>query len=253
MEGNPMRRRMIAAGAIFCLVVAVVWRYAGDSGTSPGDESGANSTEPDVPSTPGTADRRAAFVLRPPVDRGIKLGDPLFSPNSAEDVEWLRRNGYPSDEELRAGLNATPSALDLDIEDGISPAEVVMAASLGVMGPEQRNEATSFLNEAAVRGSVYALQATGEMLTHPAVANPVQSEAYLRASVLRGDWTGNIRTRAPLSHEQDLLASLMAQQVIDNIHKQRLSRGWPPLQADPRPGLNEVMDRIARSREPGEG
>jgi hypothetical protein len=173
------------------------------------------------------------------------VGDPLFEPKSEEEARWLTRYGYPTAEDLAALSHARPTASALDASDGFSPAEILAASELAVVAPDQTDLAKDFLNEAAINGSIFALQQMGGLLNHPLLQDPVLSEAYFRASVLRGDWSAHFRASMNnLSRENDLRANLLAHQIIADINQERLRRGLSPLYPDPRPGLEGLLQKM---------
>lgn len=182
----------------------------------------------------------------------ISIGDPLFEPRTEDEVLWLTRNSYPSQAERDHTLGGAPNEHALHAADGVTPTEIVQAEQLAVLFPDKQRAASSFLKEAAIQGSIFALESMARMLSHPRINNPVQSEAYFRAATLRGDWNIHLRAgKSSLSSENDLLADLLAQQIIENINLQRRNRGLAPLYPDPRPGLDEFLDEIARTNRSG--
>lgn len=182
----------------------------------------------------------------------ISIGDPLFEPRTEDELLWLTRNSYPSQAERDHALGGAPNEHALNAADGVTPTEIIQAEQLAVLFPDKQRVAGSFLKEAAIQGSTYALESMARMLSHPHINNPVQSEAYFRAAALRGDWNMHLRAGKPsLSSENDLLADLLAQQIIENINLQRRNRGLAPLYPDPRPGLDEFLAEIARTNRSG--
>ncbi|MDH5832182.1 hypothetical protein QFW80_16815 [Luteimonas sp. M1R5S18] len=171
----------------------------------------------------------------------VSMGDPFLEPRSEAEVEWLRRNRYPSAAARSDAAQFMASELDFDHRDGIEAIEIVAAEQYARQHPDNRERAVEFLNEAAISGSTYALETLGRL--HGS-ADPVTSEAYFRAAAHRGDWNAHLRVKPPLTSEQEMLASLLAHQVIENLELQRRRRGLPALGNDQRPGLDQFLRQI---------
>jgi hypothetical protein len=176
----------------------------------------------------------------------VAMGDPIQAPKSQEELLWLRRNGYPSDEALKDAINnGPPSINDLVLEDGISAWELVRAEQIALLDPQNRKQAISFLQEAANQGSIYALQALGLVYGDPRSGNVVQSEAYYKAAAMRGDWSAHMRiTQVQPSAEQAFISSLMAHQILESMDQSRKAKGLQALGVDPRPDVNDFLVKL---------
>jgi len=190
-----------------------------------------------VSRAPGVASPRAASDVRYPV----AMGDPFLEPKSEAEAAWLRRNAYPN-AAAREDAAKFASEFDFDKRDGIEGIEILAAEQFARQHPDNRRRALEFLNEAAISGSTYALETLARLSESP--ADPVTAEAYYRASALRGNWNAHMRVRPELSADQDMLAHLLAHQVLDNLQAQRRQRGLPELRVDQRPGLGEFLRQI---------
>ena len=178
-------------------------------------------------------------------DIQIGMGDALQEPKSQEELQWLRRNSYPSSDALKDAVFGRASISDLVLEDGISGWELVRAEQVAALEPHSRKQAISFLEEAANQGSIYALQSLGAVYGDPTTGNILQSEAYYKVAEMRGDWTAHMRvTQMHPTAEQDLISSLMAYQFLERMNNARKAKGLQPLGADPRPGLNDFLMAI---------
>ncbi len=194
--------------------------------------------------------------LSTPPGQALGLGDPLNAAGTPEELAWLVRNGFPSAAEREAAMAQAVDPSRINLRDGASSQELLALGELARRDPTSRDQAVTQLNEAAALGSMYALEVLGNLHADPRNGNPLMSEAYFRAAEFRGNWAVAIRQRAPLDPGRDILASLMAQQFIENANRLRAQRGLPPLQHDMRPGLAVALQRmrdgvLARSSAPG--
>lgn len=171
----------------------------------------------------------------------LSMGDPFLEPRSEAEVAWLRRNAYPN-AAAREDAARFASEFDFDTRDGIEGIEILAAEQFARQHPDNRRRAIAFLDEAAISGSTYALETLARLSESP--VDPVTSEAYYRASALRGNWNAHMRVRPDLTPDQDMLANLLAHQVVDNLQAQRRQRGLPDLRVDHRPGLAELLREI---------
>lgn len=201
--------------------------------------------EPDdpAPPPPPSAVSSGAEKLRSVSDERylVTMGDPILEPRSVEEVEWLRRNLFPN-AAARADAARFASELDFDSRDGFEAIEILAAEQFARQHVGNRSKAVKFLNEAAISGSAYALEALARLSESP--VDRVTSEAYHRAAALRGNWNAHLRIRPELTADQDILASLLAHQVLENLQAGRRQRGLPQFTVDPRPGLEEFLRGI---------
>lgn len=242
---------MLLATAFFLLMGDGDRNKTGDSSTV-----GAHSApqSPEVHSADGKGSRKAEpqAISRASVGHEIKGDYSIYAPNTTDELKWLKKNSFPSDEEMRAGASGRAQAGEFSISDGYTAFEILRAENYGIANVQDRERAVDFLGRAAADGSIYALEALGNVYSIGAGKNVVQSEAYYRAAIIRGNWSAILRARPGISRQDEILADLMAQQIILNLNRARAGRGLPPLGYDPRPGLDEfsksISDAISRKR-----
>lgn len=198
------------------------------------------STAPPAP----VASDATAVELVPAPGQQLELNDPLNTARTPAELDWLRRNGFPSEAEMKAVPSLLPAVSRINVRDGATSTELIALAEIARADETSRDAAIANLNEAAALGSMYALEVLGNLYNDPRLRNPVMSEAYFRASQYRGNWATAIRRRPAMPPERDVLASLMAQQFIENANLLRKQRGMGPLQHDFRPGLGQAIHTI---------
>lgn len=231
---------VLGAFAVAAVAAMVAWWFASPTANAPRERAPADNVE--IGDT--VAGPRAAV---PPRSR-MQIGDPLQQPKTDAEVAWLVRHAYPTADEVNEGGRGVPAPTEFDARDGITPREILRAELYALMRPADAERADAFLGEAAADGSIYALEALGRVYSTGARRDPVKSEAYYRASMLRGNWPIAMRLAPKLPRPDDLIADLMAHQIIGNLNRMRAARGLPPLGYDPRPGLDEFSRSIARAR-----
>lgn len=206
------------------------------------DARGQESVSGGPVATPTKSNVGSNPVRQWTADIPIGMSDPLQEPKSQEELQWLRRNGYPSSDALKDAMFGRASINDLVLEDGISGWELVRAEQVAAQEPHNREQAVAFLEEAASQGSIYALQSLGRVYGDPSTGNILQSEAYYKVAEMRGDWTAHMRVRhVQPTADQDLISSLMAYQFLERMDNERRAKGLQPLISDPRPGLNAFL------------
>ena len=223
-------RGLTGAIAVAAAAAIVAWWLASPAAEVPRGRAPADEVE--VGDT--AAGPRAAV---PPRSR-MRIGDPLHQPKTEAEVAWLVRHAYPTQDEMNEAWAGLPAATEFDARDGITPREILRAELYALQRPADAKRAEDFLAQAAADGSIHALEALGRVYSAGARRDPVKSEAYYRASMLRGNWPVAMRLAPPLKRQDDLIAELMAHQVISNLNRMRAARGLPPLGYDPRPGLD---------------
>jgi hypothetical protein len=169
----------------------------------------------------------------------LAVGDPLYPMADEAAIEWLRRNGYPSMLEFQATNGRRPSLRDVNLQDGISAEELLDLELIAAIDEGERKEAIAQLNKAAAMGSMYALEVLGRV--HASRKNYVWSEAYFRASQIRGNWAIEMRMKPRLTAGEQIFASIMAQQIIDSANIARQRQGLGPLAHDSRPGAEDAL------------
>jgi hypothetical protein len=268
--------RRIAFGS-FALLVAVATaviisdhaaeKPRGDSGGSSGPEAGGVS--PVTTGRPQSSDqaRSAASYLDPParpmlMDRSSREAPTLppadsfrradeVSPldaRSPEEAAWLNRNGYPTSEEYLA-LEATSEE---ELAARAANGDLAALSLLGIKQVSRKAYANGYANleEAAARGSIFALVALAE--SQARVGEISNSIAWVRLAHLRGDhrvydflphldsyWT----TITPFMLRQ---ADSSAARFYQNLTQLRASRGYGAFDNTLRPGFGE------RAPEPGD-
>jgi hypothetical protein len=233
------------------LVMAVAYFHREEA------EDGATAAlTPGAVVNPGSVPLDAPEVVRPDVgvagrrplptdaaDMGIRPGDPLYPGESDEGIAWLIRNDFPSSLELEMASGRIPLPADVDPADGFTPRELLDLEQLA--GQETtRDQALNGLNEAAAMGSMYALEVLGRVYATAPRQNLVWSEAHYRAAQIRGNWAVEFRFKPRLSEENNIIASIMAQQIIDQSNALRARKGMAPLAHDSRPGANAALRTI---------
>jgi hypothetical protein len=196
-----------------------------------------------APPAPVASDAPAVELVPGPGQQ-LELNDPLNTARTPAELDWLRRNGFPSEAEKKAVPVNLPAVSRINIRDGATSSELIALSEIALADESSREAAIASLNEAAALGSMYALEVLGNLYNDPRIRNPVMSEAYLRASQYRGNWATAIRRHPAMPPERDVLASLMAQQFIENANILRAQRGMGPLQHDFRPGLGQAIHTI---------
>lgn len=225
-----MWKGVVGAFAVVGVAALVAWQFASPAADAPRGHAPAGDVE-----IGGTVAGSSAAPPRSP----MRIGDPLQQPKTDAEVAWLVRHAYPTQDEMNEAWAGFPAATEFDARDGVTPREILRAELYALTRPADAKRAEAFLGEAAADGSISALEALGRVYSAGARRDPVKSEAYYRASMLRGNWPVAMRLAPRLERQDDLIAELMAHQVIRNLNRMRAARGLPPLGYDPRPGLDE--------------
>ncbi|KAA2284757.1 hypothetical protein [Arenimonas fontis] len=182
-------------------------------------------------------------------------GDENDYARSPEDAAWLHRHGYMDTFShsylVRADVEELRAAADQDLRIQ------VMAALRMAMSGRYGNEPILMLQDAAARGSVYALEVLGDVyFTAPAYRNPALGAAYYDLVIRRGDWAVAFKKRAQvgnLAADRLFLADLYAEAAWQEIVALRQRLGLLPFAApEPRPGLHEGL-RVAQELMAGQG
>lgn len=253
-------RKVVVLGGISLLVVLtatisfLIMRNS-EEGRAVNDSVGGAHAEPqfsEAPSTDSKDSRKGLSTASSGAAAGYEVkGDySMYAPKTDDELAWLKKNSFPSEEEMRTGASGRAQAGEFSISDGYSAFEILRAENYGLTNAEDRGRATDFLGRVAADGSIYALEALGNIYSAGPGKNIVQSEAYYRAAIIRGNWNAILRARPNMSRQDEMVADLMAQQIILNLNRARARRGLPPLEYDPRPGLDEfsrsISDAISR-------
>lgn len=207
----------------------------------------SHSTTVDLESTPPadvkkSADSESAHA---PL-RGIGAGHSYSGAKTPEDIEWLVRNSYPSDEMIEAALHRRGHGASLQFSGVAKPEEILDAEQIALNDPLRMREALQFLSQNAQAGSIYALEAMSRVYQDSQNPDPVRALAYMKAAELRGNWAaGVVPFKYTLTSQDEMYATIMAHQVIRNINLSRDRRRLPPLRIDTRPGLEDLVREIS--------
>ena len=251
--GGMMKRKAIgiavALVAMAMITVVSVNRIGGSSNTqastnAPASDPGAN-LEPDgdatgVPAEPAV---HRALHTKAASDERIQIGDRLWDPKTREEADWLHRNGYPSWEQAQL-YNGTGSPQDLP-EDlrARSAADVVLAEKVARTNRAYRDQAIAVIQSAADQGSIYALE-TFARIFESENGPGIQSEAYYRAAVMRGNWGAGLHSDPRLNARDRYFADVRAFEILQNMNRRRAAAGLPPLGRDVRHGLDDAIELI---------
>lgn len=242
-----MKRSAIAGVGLLCAGVLVWFVLQNrDRGDRPELSLNADSSDASLDriqsSTESSQISRTTTAVNPPSSRrGIQVGDPMYTTQA--DADWLNRNFFPSTEDMR-GVGEFSSLSEMTFSGSPTPQKLASAETAAMTRPDLVESAQRYLNHAAVSGSLFALEALARIHGHPSNPNYIASEAYYRAAEMRGNWTLAARDPRALPTEQQVVARLMAHQIISNIESERNRRGLPPLRPDYRPGLSQAMSAI---------
>jgi hypothetical protein len=196
--------------------------------SGPDETSGASSSgEGETGFSAASAARRAISKSRP------------VNAQSDEDVRWMAARFYPTREEMSEVAALTGVALPEDLVPRST--RDLLIAQRALLDPARREDATTTLENGAIRGATFALVALGVTLEP---ISPIDSQAYFRAAVQLGDWSPALRYRPAMDHASDTLATLRSIQVLERIDAGRVARGLPRLSREVRPGLQLVIDSV---------
>lgn len=172
----------------------------------------------------------------------IDIGDPLYNAKTMEELEWLRRNGYPSMAQREEVAKRSVSQADLEGFPKGDPVGILVAEAILHRDPGN-SRADDYLRESSIHGSIYALEALAR--TKPEVDGlpSIERTAYYKAAAMRGNWVADLAGATYVKDERAaMLSSLVAQQVLEGIDTARGQLGMEPLVRDPKPGLIEFID-----------
>jgi hypothetical protein len=170
------------------------------------------------------------------------VDDPLYHPKSQAEADWLNRNGYPSKRALDAAMAMPPTRDCLKPDYQVASVRIICAGQLALYSPAEQKNAIAFLEQEAGNGSIFALEELGQINSHPTSNKPIAAEAYRRAAIMRGNWTLEITgSWIAISDQDGVLASLMAQQILNDLNDYRSNRGLRPLSTDSKPGLKNAL------------
>lgn len=247
-HGNPMNRLVklsFIAAAVIAIPASMFMLLSPRQGALSPNLAGDKSSTPNHGSARPSVDESSAIRTDKPLSGAaqsasdkVKLGDEFYGANNQELVDWLNRRGFPSKEVLQNGARKFYPNLNTVV--GYPTDSVVYAEHLARSDPNRRDEAISHLTGAAVSGSTYALEALGRVYEDGPNRSIVEAEAYFKAAEYMGDWSIGLTPRKwTLTHEQNLVSSILAQQIRARINRTRQQAGLPPLQPDVKPGLDD--------------
>lgn len=208
-----------------------------------------------VSSAPGVSlptSRAAAKVGHPAEEAPATGAAGTYTLNSADPptpelIAWLRRNGYPTEAELRRHANASVAQLPAD---GVARSTAdVLAAEHAARDPLYRDRAIAVLKSAAANGSTYAMGAVAR--AEALAGDKVESEAYFNMAWALGDAAAvEAQARLPwqLDLRQQLAANMLAMRYLHDINAARSSRGLPPLRVDVRPDIEPAAEAAGTTR-----
>lgn len=173
--------------------------------------------------------------------------DPIHDGLDAEQIAWRTRTGFPTSADLDA--SKVPIRRE-ELIGPVTPSRVHQAQFLGVVSAADRPYVVEYLERAAAGGSLYALDALGNLYAHPRANDPVMADAYYGVGIMLGNW---IRVLGPstygLSDTQQQEARLTSLAILARLNRLRAASGLPPLQYDPAPGLDDLLGAM-RSQPP---
>lgn len=209
------------------------------------DRGGAASAPPQgVVKTPETGGLGGTMPRGFELKASDFLADSFNKAKSAEEAQWLFRNGYPT---LRVREN-TKSYFPRDAEltsEAYRDSAVLIGAANRLLRDGGDVQAGRFLHDAAANGSAYA----SELLAGANVVrggNPILAAAYYKVAASQGNWAveANGLTRVS-DYRGDMIASLTAQRIEQDFYRIRQEKGLSGTGYDPRPGLAEFVEEAA--------
>lgn len=206
-----------------------------------------------VPAGAASARAEAPAVAATPLleliarDYRWEPGNPSNEAESAEDAAWLTRAGFPDPgvyhELRRATMEELEEAARTDLR-----AQVVFAYRLAMAG-NQGSRPLELLQDAAARGSVFALTTWGDVHYQlPAYRNPALGNAYYRLAYRRGYFNAavvNYTFARSLTAESRLIADAFAEAAWVELLAARRQLGLPPFaEGEMRPGHQQFLARL---------
>lgn len=153
------------------------------------------------------------------VDALQQCGQDPFVAESEAEAQWLRRNGYPTQQQLSEARSLSAAQLRIRADRGNLADKALYAEKLAEEGHPY--EALRALGYVVTNGSTYALYSTSNVYASKAspLYNPKTSRAYLRLAYLAGDSkaTYALATRFP---EFDSMAeNLVVDKRASDLHR----------------------------------
>ncbi|WP_176693252.1 hypothetical protein [Arenimonas terrae] len=203
------------------------------------------ATQSATPSRPSKSSARAATLLQVVGDRyDFDPADPNGAATSLADADWLHRHGFPDadayDRLRRASLDELEEAAKIDLR-----AQVILAFNMAITG-RYGNRPFELLEDAAARGSIFALETWGDIhYTLKHYRNPVAGAAYYHLALRRGYFTAagkKLIFAGTLNAEQRMLSDVYAEVAWLRLLDARKRTGTPPFaEAELRPGFEQFV------------
>ncbi|HEL2977516.1 TPA: homeobox domain-containing protein [Stenotrophomonas maltophilia] len=172
----------------------------------------------------------------------IEIGDPLYNAKTTDELEWFRRNGYPSMAQREEVAKRSVSQADLEEFPKGDPVGILVAEAI-LQRDSGNSKADDYLRESSIHGSIYALEALARTKPEVDGSPSIERAAYYKAAAMRGNWVVDLAGATYVKDERAaMLSSLVAQQVLGGIDTARGQLGMDPLVRDPKPGLIEFIN-----------
>ncbi|CAH0244193.1 hypothetical protein [Stenotrophomonas lactitubi] len=234
--------------------VAVGFMLARHSQDLPVAQSQGEAIQPvdpvnrEVTGEPLALEEGSARKVGPEWGRSVEMGDPLYGAKNADDLEWLRRNGYPSMEQRQRVSERASSDVDLKSMPVGDPVGIMLAESILQRDPSNAR-AEEYLRQSSIRGSIYALEAIARTKPEVDGVPSIERVAYYKAAAMRGNWAVDVAGASYVRDERvAMLSSMMAQQIVSGIDKARGQLGMDPLVRDPKPGLIDFINATGQKK-----
>jgi len=253
----------LLAGAVITVAVvmgAMEWRSRGavstpsdpdriatvavpDSSPSPaGDSLEVQSAQPSPGTPPGQ--HLLAMVGQ---DYRFDPANPDNAATSEADADWLRRSGFLDRQAERLMRDASMEDLEAAAETDLR-AQVILAYRMAVIGG-YGDRPFALLEDAAVRGSVFALMTWGDIhYTVDGYRNPALGAAYYRLAYRRGYFTAataNYTFASTLTNEMRLVADVFTEPAWSRLQALRAQKAMQPFrEVELRPGFDAFLAQV---------
>ena len=173
--------------------------------------------------------------------------DPDNAATSEADADWLHRAGFPDPAAYQMLRNASIEDLEAAAKTDLR-AQVILAFNMAVAGG-YGDQPFALLEDAAVRGSVFALATWGDIhYTVEGYRNPALGNAYYRLAYRRGYFTAattNYSFASALDGEARLYADVYSEAAWSRLQALRQQRGLQPYRdTELRPGFQAFLAQI---------
>jgi len=257
----------LLAAAILAVVVILGARFVLDeraAGGTPAASTPAAANEASDPEMPSIADAGEASVppagepppSAPPGAYLLQIvgdkyrfdpTDPDNAATSEADADWLHRAGFLDPRAERLMRDASMEDLEAAAATDLR-AQVILAYNMAVAGTYGERP-LQLLEDAAVRGSVFALMTWGDIhYTVDGYRNPALGNAYYRLAYRRGYFTAataNYSFAQTLTNEMRLVADVFTESAWSRIQALRTQRAMAPFrETELRPGFDAFLAQI---------